>query len=41
MIRPNLCYGSERWSAFDGNKQIFQNTDGTAKFLDALDIEKL
>ena len=41
MIRPILCYGSELWSAFDGNKNIFQNTDGIAKFLDSLDIEKV
>ena len=41
MIRPYFCYGSELWSAFNGNKMIFQNTDGIAKFLDSLDIEKV
>ena len=34
QIRPILCYGSEIWSAFDGNKKIFQNIDGIPKFLD-------
>ena len=33
MIRPILCYGSEIWSAFDGNKKIFQNIDGIPKTL--------
>ena len=41
MIRPILCYGSEIWSAFDGNKKIFQNIDGIPKFLDSLDIENV
>ena len=41
MIRPILCYGSENWSAFDGNKKIFQNIDGFLKFLDSLDIENV
>ena len=41
MIRPILCYGSEIWSAFDGNKKIFQNIDGIPKFLDSLDILKM
>ena len=41
MIRPILCYGSEIWSAFDGNKKIFQNIDGIIKFLDSLDIENV
>ena len=41
MIRPILCYGSELWSAFDGNKKVFQNTDDIATFLDSLDIEKV
>ena len=41
MIKPILCYGSEIWSAFDGNKKIFQNIDGIPKFLDSLDIENV
>ena len=41
MIRPILCYGSEIWSAFDGNKKIFQNIDGIPKFLDSLAIENV
>ena len=41
MIIPFLCYGSKLWNVFDGNKKIFQNTDGIAKFLDSLDIEKV
>ena len=41
MIRPILCYSSEIWNAFDGNKKIFQNDDGILKFLDCLDIENV
>ena len=41
MIRPILCYGAEIWSTFDGNKKVFQNTDGILKFLDSLDIENV
>ena len=41
MVRPILCYGSELWCTFGGNKKIFQNTDDIAKFLDSLDIEKV
>ena len=41
MIKPISCYGSEIWSAFDGNKKIFQNIDGNPKFLDSLDIENV
>ena len=41
MIRPILCYGSEIWSAFDGNRKTFSNIDGISQFLDSLDIEKV
>ena len=41
MIMPILRYGSEIWSAFDGNKKIFRNIDGIPKFLDFLDIENV
>ena len=41
MIRPVLCYGSEFFSAFDGNKKIFQSIDGIPKFLGYLDIENV
>ena len=41
MIMPILHYGSEIWSAFDGNKKIFQNVDEISKFLDFLDIENV
>ena len=41
MIRPILCYGSEIWSAFDGNNKIFQNFDGILNFLDSLDIDNV
>ena len=41
MIRPILCYGAEIWSTFDGNKKVFQNTDGILKFIESLDIENV
>ena len=41
MIRPILCYGTEIWSIFDGNKKVSQNTDGILKFLDSLNIENV
>ena len=41
MIRPILCYGSEIWSAFNGNRKTFSNIDGISQFLDSLDIEKV
>ncbi|MES9993748.1 MAG: reverse transcriptase family protein [Candidatus Thiodiazotropha sp.] len=41
MIKPILCYGSEIWSVFDSNKRNFRHSDGIAKFLENLDIEKV
>ena len=41
ILRPILCYGSEIWSAFDGNKKILNNIDVIPKFLDSLDIENV
>ena len=32
MIRPILCYGSELWSAFDGNKKIFKTQMASLSF---------
>ena len=41
MIRPILCYGAEIWSTVDGNKKVFQNTDGILNFLHSLDIKNV
>ena len=41
MIKPILCYCSEVWIAADLTKRNFNQSNGVAKFLENLDIEKV
>ena len=41
MIKPILCYCSEVWIVADLTKRNFNQSNGVAKFLENLDIEKV